>query len=257
MTAGRRNMASRHEAPGRLERPERPERSDRSASRLELTGQRPRRGAGSGLLVIVSVDAERAALGDAAALGRVLVGGVGAARAAVAAGTELLNAERAGRPYRAVVCAGIAGGFGAAAEPGSVVIADRIVVADLGSDSPDGFLPLDELGFGATAFACATELGAAVRAVLPDAARGDVLTVSTVTGTAERAEELLRRHPTATAEAMEGYGVAVAAEARGVPVLEVRTVSNAVGPRDRDAWRIGDALGALADVGAALAKLDW
>ncbi len=44
---------------------------------------------------------------------------------------------------------------------------------------------------------------------------------------------------------MEGFGVAEAAAAHGVPVLELRTVSNAVGPRDRDAWRIGAALGAL------------
>jgi futalosine hydrolase len=30
-----------------------------------------------------------------------------------------------------------------------------------------------------------------------------------------------------------------------LPVLEIRTVSNAVGPRDRAAWRIGEALAAL------------
>ncbi|WP_461031047.1 phosphorylase family protein, partial [Streptomyces sparsus] len=55
------------------------------------------------------------------------------------------------------------------------------------------------------------------------------------------------RHPGAVAEAMEGFGVAQAAAAQGVPVLEVRAVSNAVGPRDRAAWRIPDALDALAE----------
>ncbi len=44
---------------------------------------------------------------------------------------------------------------------------------------------------------------------------------------------------------MEGFGVAEAAAAHGVPVLEFRTISNAVGPRDRAAWRIGPALNAL------------
>ena len=43
---------------------------------------------------------------------------------------------------------------------------------------------------------------------------------------------------------MEGFGVAEAAAAHGVPVLELRAVSNPVGPRDRAAWRIGDALAA-------------
>ena len=74
---------------------------------------------------------------------------------------------------------------------------------------------------------------------------GTVLTVSTVTGSTARADELRARHPRALAEAMEGFGVAEAAGAHGVPALEIRAVSNPVGPRDRAAWRIGDALAAL------------
>ncbi|MGW7418448.1 phosphorylase family protein, partial [Streptomyces sp. NPDC054863] len=79
------------------------------------------------------------------------------------------------------------------------------------------------------------------------AATGTVLTVSTVTGTAARAAGLRERHPGAAVEAMEGFGVAEAAALFALPVLEIRAVSNAVGPRDRDAWRIGDALAALSD----------
>ncbi|BFO22543.1 hypothetical protein SHKM778_89310 [Streptomyces sp. KM77-8] len=79
------------------------------------------------------------------------------------------------------------------------------------------------------------------------ARRGTVLTVSTVTGTAARAAALRARHPDALAEGMEGFGVAEAAVAQGLPVLEVRAVSNPVGPRDRAAWRIGDALSALTE----------
>jgi futalosine hydrolase len=44
---------------------------------------------------------------------------------------------------------------------------------------------------------------------------------------------------------MEGFGVAVAAARFGVPAAEIRGVSNLVGPRNRDAWRIGEALAAL------------
>jgi futalosine hydrolase len=54
---------------------------------------------------------------------------------------------------------------------------------------------------------------------------------------------------------MEGFGVASAAARVGVPFAEVRAVSNVVGPRDRTAWRIADALAALERVGAALATL--
>ena len=68
-----------------------------------------------------------------------------------------------------------------------------------------------------------------------------------MTGSADRAAELRRRHPRALAEAMEGFGVAEAAAAHGLPVLEIRAVSNPVGPRDRAAWRIGDGAGRAGD----------
>jgi threonine synthase len=47
---------------------------------------------------------------------------------------------------------------------------------------------------------------------------------------------------------------AYAAQA-GLPFGEVRTISNPVGPRDRAAWRIGDALDGLSEAFASLAKL--
>ncbi|WP_413808856.1 futalosine hydrolase [Streptomyces sp. OE57] len=142
----------------------------------------------------------------------------------------------------------------AAAHLGSVVVADAIVAADLGAETPDGFAAVTELGFGTVEHLPPAPLVAAV-AEATDAVRGTVLTVSTVTGSAERAAELLRRHPRAVAEAMEGFGVAEAAAAQCVPTLEVRTVSNAVGPRDRAAWRIGEALEALTGAFATIAPL--
>ena len=51
------------------------------------------------------------------------------------------------------------------------------------------------------------------------------------------------------------HRVELAAARAGVPFAEVRAISNAVGPRDRQAWRIDDALTALRRVGGALATL--
>jgi futalosine hydrolase len=48
-------------------------------------------------------------------------------------------------------------------------------------------------------------------------------------------------------EAMEGFGVLRAAALAGVPAVELRAVSNAVGESDRGRWRIDDALAALRD----------
>ncbi|MBM9620871.1 futalosine hydrolase [Streptomyces zhihengii] len=210
------------------------------------------------VLVVTAVAAEAeavAATGDTGTLPRggytltrapgldVLAAGVGPAAAAAATATALTLADE---PYALVVSAGIGGGFTGRAPLGSLVVSDAIVAADLGADTPDGYLPVDELGFGRTVHHPPAALSARAAEAL-GAAHAPVLTVSTVTGTAARAAELAVRHPRAAAEAMEGFGVAEAAAAHGVPVLEIRAVSNAVGPRDRAAWRIGDALAALRD----------
>jgi futalosine hydrolase len=138
--------------------------------------------------------------------------------------------------FALVVSAGIGGGFAGRAAPGEMVEASTIVAADLGADSPDGFRSITELGFGASQLPAAA-LG------LPGVRRGPVLTVSTVTGSAQRAAELAARG--GYAEAMEGFGVAEAAVRHGLPVGEVRAISNLVGDRDRSRWDIPGALAAL------------
>jgi futalosine hydrolase len=175
-----------------------------------------------------------------------LAAGVGPALAASSTACALTAAALRGTPYDLVVSAGIAGGFAPDAPVGSLVVADDIVAADLGAETPDGFLPVTALGFGTISHRPPESL---VRdlAAATGARTGAVLTVSTVTGSAARAAELRSRHPHALAEAMEGFGVAEAAAAHGTPVVEIRAVSNPVGPRDRAAWRIGDALEALTE----------
>lgn len=217
----------------------------------------------AGLLVVTAVaaerDAVRAGLEEAGRDGAVEVAAVGVGPAAAAAGTArlLALAEAGGTPYRAVVCAGIGGGFAGRVPVGGLVLATRCVAADLGADSPDGFLGLDALGFGTASLACDPALVAALGTALPDAVAGEVLTVSTVTGTAEGTARIAARHPDAVAEAMEGYGAACAAAGAGVPFAELRAISNVVGPRDRAAWRIGAALEALAATGPAVGTLAW
>ncbi|MGQ5263363.1 futalosine hydrolase [Micromonospora sp. ZYX-F-536] len=214
----------------------------------------------TGLLVVTAVPAEadaiRAGLTDATVT--VAPVGVGPAVAGAATARLLALAEAAGRPYRAVVSAGVAGGFAGQAAVGDTVVGTASIAADLGAESPDGFIPIDELGMppallgGGSVVPADPRLVATLRAALPRATSGPVLTVSTVTGTAASTEALRRRHPEAVAEAMEGYGVAVAAAQAGVPFAELRTISNPIGPRDRDAWRLREALTALTTAASAL-----
>ncbi|MFE2050095.1 futalosine hydrolase [Streptomyces sp. NPDC059459] len=183
-----------------------------------------------------------------------LAAGVGPGLAAASTAAALTAAALDATPYDLVVSAGIGGGFAPDAPVGSLVVADEITAADLGAETADGFLPVTDLGFGTVTHHPPAGLVRAVAAAT-GARTGTVLTGSTVTGTAERAALLRARHPRALAEAMEGFGVAEAATAHGVPVLELRAVSNPVGPRDRAAWRIAEALTALTDAFGKLAPV--
>lgn len=207
-------------------------------------------------LIVTAVEAEaeafRAGL-STADLGEIAVAAVGVGPAAAAAGTArlLALAEERGLAYRRVVSVGIGGGFADKVEPGGLVIAARSIVADLGAESPDGFITIDELGFGSAIAVADEAVLTEMIAALPGAVVGDVLTVSTVTGTAAGTADLRKRWPDAVAEAMEGGGVAAAAAGAGIPFGELRAISNAIGPRDRSSWRIGAALAALTDAAAS------
>lgn len=217
----------------------------------------------SRLLVVTAVAAERDAVlsGHTSALGMlegievhramtaaglldVVVSGVGAVAAALAAHCALRQG------YDLAISAGIAGGF-APITPGQVTVADSVVDADAGAETADGFTSMAELGWGPVEYPVDTEL-AELLARRCQATLGTILTVSTTTGTQARAARLSCSYPAAVAEAMEGFGVRQAASRTGVAFAEVRAISNMVGPRDRDGWRVGEALAALASAFSAL-----
>lgn len=215
------------------------------------------------LLVVTAVAAERDAIlaalhRRAAATGQppgrdgcaLVVGGVGPAAAAAATSAALAASAPAGaEPVELVLCAGIGGGFGL--DIGSVAVASAIVFADFGAETAAGFASAAELGLGIERYDVAPQLAVE----LTDRTGGQlgtILTVATVTGTAATAAARRARYPDAVAEAMEGAGVAAAAAYHGVAVAEIRAISNAVGPRQREAWRIPDALTALGHAVAAI-----
>ncbi|GHG03649.1 Futalosine hydrolase [Deinococcus piscis] len=198
---------------------------------------------------------------------RVVVSGVGPVAAALATA----QATAAQRP-RLAVSAGIAGAFAPSGlRPGDLAVSSRMVQADYGAElgepgkgGPEEFLGLEALGLqighlpGAAAFGdFAAAPGAATLAGQLGAGYGPMLTLNTVTGSQARASELLRRFPDALTEGMEGAGVAHAAALAAVPALELRGVSNFVGPRDRSAWQIPQALAAARRGLEGLLTVSW
>ena len=83
--------------------------------------------------------------------------------------------------------------------------------------------------------------------------QGPILTVSAITGTPEAAQELEQVH-SPVAEAMEGAGVAHVASLYRIPFLEIRSISNAVGERDKQLWDIPGACRRLAEVADCLSS---
>ncbi len=176
----------------------------------------------------------------------------------VAAAVHTMKALAEGS-HRVVISAGIGGGFPAAADIGSIVLSTEIIAADLGAETPDGFLSIDELGFGSSKISVDPLLVRVIEQQLKkkglDVQTGPILTVSSATGTEETGKKRAALIPGAAAEAMEGFGVAAAALQFGLPVVEMRAVSNRVGLRDRNAWKIDEALRALAEASAVLPEV--
>ena len=209
------------------------------------------------ILIVTAVDAERdAILRGLNELKPFDVIAVGVGSAAAAAGTAKALSEK---KYDLVVCAGIGGGFTEHTKAGDLVIADEIIAADLGSETKDGFLSVEDTRIGYSRCAVDQPLLKRLQGRLQESGiafvSGPIITVSTATGTAETADILAKRVTGACAEGMEGFGAACAAKLFGVPCIEMRAISNEVGPRDRDSWRISEALEILTKGMAAIQEV--
>lgn len=187
----------------------------------------------------------------------IVASGVGPAAAAAATSYAVASYD-----VSHIVSMGIAGAFPSAALPsGAVVLASVIVAADLGAMTPERFLDLEAMGLdgGATVSSDPGMLAVAHAGLQRSGlavAVGPLLTLSTVTGTTERAAELMSQHG-ALGEAMEGAGVAHVAALHRIPVLELRTISNQVGIRDRASWDILGALTSLTTAAGAVLCPGW
>jgi futalosine hydrolase len=141
---------------------------------------------------------------------------------------------------REIVICGAGGAYpGSGLEIGDVVCAESECYGDLGAASPSGFLDMKALGFpvvdGPTRLFNELPMN-----LFPAGRRVKFVTVSTCTGTDSIARGLEERTRGAV-ENMEGAAVAHVALLHGVPVGEVRGISNIVTDRDTRTWRLKEA----------------
>ena len=167
-----------------------------------------------------------------------LTTGVGPVNAAFAL-TRYLSSHQA----TLVISCGVGGAYpGSDLELGEAVSAESETYGDLGADSPEGFLDMRALGFPVIG-GDAPLYNQIPLDVFPAVRRAPFVTCATCTGTDETARLLVARTGGAV-ESMEGAAIVHVARLMGVRVGEVRGISNAVGRRDRGAWRLREAAAA-------------
>ena len=203
---------------------------------------------GADFLICTATDLESTLLRQQADPARVAIlrMGVGPVNAAHAVTLALASA----RPRAIIVC-GIGGAYpDAGLAIGDVASAESECYGDLGASSPAGFLDMQAIGFPIV------EGPHPIYNVLPlqlfpSPRRVRFVTMSTCTGVSADARVIAARTGGAV-ENMEGAAVAHVAAIHGVPVGEIRGISNMVTDRDTKAWRVNEAATAAQE-----ALLSW
>nr|WP_256534148.1 futalosine hydrolase [Lewinella sp. JB7] len=173
----------------------------------------------------------------------ILFGGLGVMTTAFALG----SAFGGGNPPGLAIQAGVGGAIDRSLSIGQVVNVTSDRLMDLGAEDADGKLlspaalgfapahPFDEAGW---------LIPPGPSAILPyETVAGG--TVNRATGTENSVEEWRRLYPGVQVESMEGAAFFYACMAAAVEALQLRAISNYVERRNRAAWDLPGAIGAL------------
>ncbi|HBZ24848.1 MAG TPA: futalosine hydrolase [Rikenellaceae bacterium] len=172
--------------------------------------------------------------------------------------TKILNTSSA--KFDLAVNIGIAGSFSSKFPIGSVARVDREYFGDLGFETCTGFqtlfdykiLDADTHPFHSGAL-LAPDLSETVEAALSSYKRATAVTVQTVSGLPGKRDQL-ERDFLPSIESMEGAAFFYVCILERVPFIELRSVSNEVGERERAKWNIPLALDSLRDASKTLLK---
>ncbi|MBR5856496.1 MAG: futalosine hydrolase [Bacteroidales bacterium] len=172
---------------------------------------------------------------------------------------KIIEAAHDGKPYNLVINIGIAGSYSFNDTPqekalfpmGSTAVIGKEYFGDLGFETLFGFqtlfqydiLDADLFPFKGGALH-RVKLDGKIEEYLKNYREGVGVTVQTVTGGAERRDELIRQFAPHI-ESMEGAAVYYVCLQEGIPFFELRTVSNEVGEKEREKWNTPMALESL------------
>jgi futalosine hydrolase len=146
---------------------------------------------------------------------------------------------------------GVCGAFDRTFPPGTVVhvLSDRL--PELGAEDGESFLTIQELNLlqaNDPPFVGGRLINEAVpkNAVLRELPAADGITVNTVHGNDASIQRVVEQFRPQV-ESMEGAAFVYACRIHSVPFAQVRAVSNVVERRNRDGWKMGEAVGRLGE----------
>lgn len=164
----------------------------------------------------------------------VLITGVGIAQTTMRLTKQLLHHH-----YDVVIQAGVAGAFNNSfVQLGDVVWVEKDAFGDLGVLDEQGFHSLQEMGFSNDPVWYFDENQQLPKIQLPTV-KG--ITVNTISADNSRLTALLQKWQ-ASIETMEGAAAAMVCHHKKVPFLQIRSISNWVGERNKDKWQLGMAI---------------
>jgi futalosine hydrolase len=168
-----------------------------------------------------------------------LITGIGVTSATYLLTKSLLSSEN---KYDLIVNIGIAGSFSEKYPIGSVLRVMKEQFADLGVESRYGFQTLFQyelLDKNTIPFKngvlYSPYVGLELEEMLNDLPKVSGITVQTITGVEERLINIKKRF-NPDIESMEGAAVFYVALMEKIPFLEIRSISNFVGERDKTKW---------------------
>ncbi len=167
----------------------------------------------------------------------VLITGVGMTATAYSMGIHLT------KKYSLVLNLGIAGCFNTHIALGTVLNITEDVFSELGAENSESFLSIDELGFGKSTYHAHNNL---LSESVSKLQKVKGITVNQTHGRETTIKEVIERILPVT-ESMEGAAVLYCCEQQDIPCLQIRSISNYVEPRNKDAWKIAPAIKNLND----------
>jgi len=152
-----------------------------------------------------------------------------------------------------VLLLGVAGGLSPGVLVGEAVEFSEVVCYGIGAGSGDGYVSASEMGWkqwpGATEIADSIPLGNDMMTK-----RICLLTCCSASANDRDVRLRLEKVPMSVAEDMEGFSVAASCHFAVVPLRIVRGISNRAGDRNKDNWRLREAMLAVEKM---ISQEDW